>query len=55
MQIFLPTLLIALISVAGLALGALFGRAPLRGSCGGLACGGACAACPKQHGKEPKP
>lgn len=40
-------ILIVLLSVAGLATGILFGRAPLKGSCGGLACpsGIDCATC----------
>ena len=29
-----------------------FGRKPLKGSCGGLGCGGACAACPRRKGKD---
>ena len=39
---------IILLAVGGLAVGVLMGRAPLKGSCGGLACGGACAACPRR-------
>ncbi len=30
---------IFLLSVCGLAVGLFFGRAPIKGSCGGLACG----------------
>ncbi|WP_164749937.1 MULTISPECIES: hypothetical protein [Nitratireductor] len=47
MQTFLLTLFLILLSIGGLALGLLFGRAPIRGSCGGLSGGdGAdCAAC----------
>ena len=48
----MTTLLLSLaiigLSVAGLAIGVLAGRAPLKGSCGGLGCGGACRACPKK-------
>ncbi len=33
-----------LLAVAAMAVGVLFGRAPIRGSCGGVA-GGGCAAC----------
>ncbi len=52
MQTFLLTLCLMLLSVGGLALGLLFGRAPVKGSCGGLACikGADCEAC--RRGKE---
>mgnify|MGYP003626522882 CR=1 FL=1 len=52
METFLLTFLIFLLAVGGLAVGVLFGRAPLKGSCGGLACtkGISCGAC--QRGKE---
>lgn len=33
-----------LLAVAAMAVGVLFGRAPIRGSCGGVGAGG-CAAC----------
>lgn len=54
MQIFLLTLCLMLLSVAGLAVGLLFGRAPIKGSCGGLACidGGNCEACGRKKGHE---
>lgn len=54
MQIFLLTLCLMLLSVAGLAVGLLFGRAPIKGSCGGLACidGGSCEACGRKKGHE---
>lgn len=38
MEVFLLVLAIFLTSMAGLAVGILARRAPLRGSCGGLAC-----------------
>ena len=44
----LLAILITGLAMGGLALGLLFGRAPLKGSCGGLACGGACQACPNR-------
>jgi hypothetical protein len=38
MAVFLLVLLVILASMAGLAAGVIARRAPLRGSCGGLAC-----------------
>ncbi|WP_127142966.1 (Na+)-NQR maturation NqrM [Pelagibacterium montanilacus] len=38
METVILTLVIVLLSVAGLALGVIFGREPIKGSCGGLAC-----------------
>lgn len=38
MEVFLLVLLIVLASMAGLAAGIMARRAPLKGSCGGLAC-----------------
>ncbi|MEQ5828280.1 (Na+)-NQR maturation NqrM [Sulfitobacter sp. NFXS29] len=50
---FMITFGLFLCAFAGLGLGALFGRAPIKGSCGGLSCipGADCAACPK-HGTK---
>lgn len=50
METFLLTFLIFLLAVGGLAVGVLFGRAPLKGSCGGLACtkGISCGACQRR-------
>ena len=57
MVTFVFTLAIILASVAGLATGILLGRAPLRGSCGGVACvkGGSCAACQTHQHAEDTP
>ncbi len=46
---------IVLLSVGGLALGVIFGREPLRGSCGGLSCipGTDCAGCPRHRRGAP--
>jgi len=45
---FILTFAIMLASITGLAVGVLLGRAPIRGSCGGMACveGAECATCP---------
>lgn len=52
----LLALSIVLLAAAGLGLGALFGRGPLKGSCGGMACmkDHACEGCPhRQTGSRP--
>jgi hypothetical protein len=50
---FLLALAIVVAAVVGLSLGVLLGRAPIKGSCGGIACvpGTDCAACP-MHSDE---
>ena len=50
MGTFILSLAIILLAISGLAVGILFGRPPIKGSCGGLACitGADCSACPKR-------
>ena len=57
MATFVFTLVIFLASIVGLATGVLLGRAPLRGSCGGIAClkGGGCATCETHRDAEGTP
>ncbi|MCW5721445.1 MAG: hypothetical protein KIS86_09910 [Devosia sp.] len=49
MQTILAATLLLILAVAALALGVIFGRPALKGSCGGIACGGACHACPDRE------
>ena len=55
MALFALTLLIFLGAFAALAIGVMGGRAPIQGSCGGLACSkhGDCSACPKRQDWQP--
>jgi hypothetical protein len=39
METIILAIVLVLAAVAGLAVGVLFGRAPLKGSCGGVNCG----------------
>lgn len=50
---FLIAFCLVVLAVAGLSLGVIFGRAPIKGSCGGLACvpGAACGACKRRKGQ----
>ncbi len=48
-------LLIVLAAVAGLAIGLILKDRPLRASCGGAVCNGACATCPRRASKEAGP
>ncbi len=44
MTTLVASFVVLLLAVAAMAVGVLFGRAPIRGSCGGVA-GAGCAAC----------
>lgn len=48
MLTFLLAVPLMILAVLGMALGVLAGRPPIRGSCGGLACRGACRSCPRK-------
>jgi hypothetical protein len=53
MQTIMLSIIIILISMGGLAIGLFFGRAPIKGSCGGLACSGLeCGACPRRKKEQ---
>lgn len=51
METIILSLGLILLSLVGLALGVIMGRAPIKGSCGGMACikGADCAGCAKRH------
>jgi len=57
METFILTFLIQVLAIAGLALGVIFGRAPVKGSCGGLACHKkiSCGACKARTSVEDRP
>lgn len=53
MLTFILAALLSGLAIAGLAVGLLFGRAPIRGSCGGLSCVGLdCATCPSRRERD---
>jgi len=47
MMTFVLAFVLIALSVLGMAVGVLLGRAPIAGSCGGLGTDAACAACPR--------
>ncbi len=55
MLTFILATIILILAVLGLAVGVLMGRAPIKGSCGGLSCVGLnCSTCPSRgRRKEP--
>lgn len=53
MQTVLAAILLTGVAMLALAAGILAGRAPLKGSCGGVACGGKCQACDRSEGRKP--
>lgn len=54
METLIFTFAIFLLAMAGLAIGAMAGRAPIKGSCGGLACikNVDCGACGRRRQQE---
>lgn len=54
METLILAAIVTLLAILGLAIGVIAGAAPLKGSCGGLAClkGVDCAACNAKHGKD---
>lgn len=56
MTTILASIVVMLLAVAGLAVGVLMGRQPIKGSCGGMAAlssGGTCAVCGDNPAKCP--
>lgn len=49
MATFAIVMSLVLLAMAGLAFGALVGRGPIKGSCGGISCN-ACTTCPRRKG-----
>ncbi len=54
MTTILLTIVIALLVFAAMSLGIMFGRQPIKGSCGGIASGQACDLCGGNPTKCPK-
>lgn len=54
MTLFLFSFAVIALAGLGLAIGAMAGRGPIKGSCGGRSCGvpGGCAACPKHSDRD---
>jgi len=54
METFIFAFVIILLAIAGLAVGVIAGRAPIKGSCGGLACvkGVDCGVCKAKRALE---
>jgi hypothetical protein len=52
MQTMILTFSVFALAMLGHGLGLFFRRAPLEGSCGGIACQKACHACPRKHQEE---
>lgn len=48
------TFVISLLAIAGLAIGVIAGRSPIKGSCGGMAChkGISCGVCKARRGRD---
>jgi uncharacterized protein len=45
----LVSVVLMALAMVGLAAGVIVGRPAIKGSCGGIACGGACERCPTKH------
>jgi hypothetical protein len=52
MQTVIAAIVLVGLAMLALSAGLLAGRKPLEGSCGGLACGGACTACRHRQEEE---
>lgn len=52
MQTFFATIVMFVFAMLALGIGVLFGRSEPKGSCGGLACNGACGSCTNREKKR---